>query len=177
MTTREGVTPMALPVGNHPSKDGFSAWTVSPTARWTRFVDLVGANELIGDPRFEDPTIWSKLETKEEMDALFYPWILERTKQETMEQAQAKRLAVTPVNQPADVLVDRHLEERGFFVEGEHPVAGRLRYPGAALLLDGEGFELKRTAPLLGHHNEEVYLGELGLSRGDLAIIRAEGTI
>ena len=111
------------------------------------------------------------------MDALFYPWILSRTKQQIMEAAQAKRLAVAPINTPVDVLDDPHFRARGFFVEAGHPVAGRLPYPGAAMFLDGEGFALHRTAPLLGQHNHEVYRGELGFSLEELGRLRAEGAI
>ena len=42
-SSRESSVVTALPSGHHPALDGFANWTVSPQARWTRFVDLLDA--------------------------------------------------------------------------------------------------------------------------------------
>ena len=66
------------------------------------------------------------------------------------------------------------LGARGFFQEIEHPAAGRLTYPGPPFRMEAMPWQAAR-APLLGEHNEQVYCGELGLSREELADLRAGG--
>jgi len=68
------------------------------------------------------------------------------------------------------------LGARGFFQEIEHPAAGRLTYPGPPFRMEAMPWQAAR-APLLGEHNEQVYCGELGLSREELADLRAGGVV
>ena len=169
--------PIALPYGYFPAADGFACFIVAPPARWTRFMDMVGRPDLKADQRFHDPGFWSTPEAKEEMDVLFYPWLIERTKQQAFEEGQKHRIACCPVNTAADVLTDPHLNARGFFQHADHPEAGLLPYTGPSFRLEREGFALRSTAPLLGQHNSEVLGGRLGLSPQECTILRATGCI
>ncbi len=174
---RQDRTGSALPAGTFPCADGYASFMISPPARWVRFAQMVDRPDLLDDPRFQDPTSFRTPEVKEEFDGIFYPWLLDRTKKEVSETAQHHRLAVTPVNDTVDVLNDEHLNYRGFFVDGEHPEAGRLPHCGPAIFLDGQGFSLRSTAPLLGQHNGEVYRGLLGFSSSELDSLRDQGAV
>jgi crotonobetainyl-CoA:carnitine CoA-transferase CaiB-like acyl-CoA transferase len=70
-----------------------------------------------------------------------------------------------------------HYNERGFFIDIEHPRAGRLTYPGAPFRMSAAGYQVRRPAPLLGQYNREVYCGLLGYSEHDLSILRGRGVI
>ena len=78
-----------------------------------------------------------------------------RTKREAMEQAQANGWPVTAVNLPVDVVDDPHFDQRHYFVAVDHPVAGTIRQPGAPFRMDG-GWALRRPAPLLDQHGDEI---------------------
>ncbi|MDG2112153.1 MAG: CoA transferase, partial [Actinomycetota bacterium] len=71
------------------------------------------------------------------------------------EDAQAVKWPVTPLNAPVDILDDEHFEHRGFFIDVEHPVAGTVKQPGAPFRLR-DGWQLRRPAPTLGEHQDEV---------------------
>ena len=88
-------------------------------------------------------------------DAQLLSWTLTRTRQEAMEQAQAKGWPVTAVNRPVDLLTDRHFADRGFFVPIEHPVAGTIRQPGAPVRMN-DGWAIRRPAPTLDQHRAEI---------------------
>jgi crotonobetainyl-CoA:carnitine CoA-transferase CaiB-like acyl-CoA transferase len=75
-----------------------------------------------------------------------------------------------------DLLEAPQLRARGFFDEIDHPAAGRLVYPGPPFRPEVMPWEAAR-APLLGEHNEEIYCGDLELSRKELVILRASGVI
>jgi formyl-CoA transferase/CoA:oxalate CoA-transferase len=58
----------------------------------------------------------------------------------------------------------------------DHPAAGRLEYPGAPYRLLGTPWELRRAAPTLGEHNDEILQG-LGIAAAERAELRAAGAI
>ena len=97
---------------------------------------------------------------------------------------ESARAPIAPVHTVQDLLEAPHLRARpdgrpsgrGFFQEVEHPAAGRLVYPGSPFRLGAIPWQAVR-APLLGEHNEEIYCGELELSREELVVLRASGII
>ena len=129
--------------------------------------------ELLEDPRFKD---LSDLSHKDELEAIVLPWLAERSKREAMEAAQKEGIPGGAIQTPKDMLDDPHFNERGFFVEIEHPVAGKFKYPGAPLRMDRTPWEIKRPAPLLGQHNEEV-LSDRGYSKEEIVMLRQQGVI
>ena len=92
-------------------------------------------------------------------EAAVYSWMLERTRNEVMVQAQANRWPITAINAPVDVLADPHFRQRGSFVEVDHPAAGRYQTIGAPWRVE-DGWKLRRPAPLLDADRQDI-LAEL----------------
>jgi crotonobetainyl-CoA:carnitine CoA-transferase CaiB-like acyl-CoA transferase len=69
-----------------------------------------------------------------------------------------------------------HLQQRGYVVEVEHPVLGRVRDLGAPFRLPESPGGPASGAPLLGEHNDAVY-GDLGLSEAAIGALREDGVI
>jgi len=83
--------------------------------------------------------------------------------------------AVGAVLAPEDVISDPHLRARGFPVEVTHEDLGRtFTYPGAALRMNGSPMTIRRRAPHVGEHTDEV-LGEIGYTARQIAGLRTEG--
>ena len=167
----------ALPLGIYPCKDGYVSFLVSPPARWTRLMEMLGRPDLVQDPELRKPSFWIKPEAKDLVDSLLYPWVLARSKLEVMEQAQEARIACAPVNSTVEMLADKHWHERKYWTEADHPEAGRLPYTGPSYRAEMGGWAFKTTAPLLGQHNLEVFTGMLGLPPGQVALLREGGAI
>lgn len=102
---------------------------------------------------------------------IWYPWVLERTRREVVEVCQEHHVMSAPINTTEDLLNEPQFKERGFWVDADHPVVGSLTYPGRPAQSSELPWEIRRTAPLLGEHNEEVY-ARLGYSADDLVKLR-----
>ncbi len=77
---------------------------------------------------------------------------------------QELRVLVGAVNGPTDILASTQLAARDWWRDIEDPARGRLRYPGFPWALAGTPATLRRPAPTLGQHTDEV-LAEIGGTR------------
>ena len=92
--------------------------------------------------------------------------------------AQERGLNWGAVRAPDDLVDEGHLNDRGFWVEVPHPELDRsFTYPGAAGIYNGSPWRISRRAPLVGEHNEEIFCGELGLQRTELAYLAEAGVV
>jgi len=162
------------PVTIYPCKDGHVALSASSPQQQELLYALIGKPELGQDPRFVSPL--DRLANAEAYDAELMPWFLERTKEELFHTCEQWRVPCTPVTHPGELLDDAHFREREFFVEVDHPQAGRLPYPGAPFRMSETPWQTFR-APLLGEHNEEVFCQRLGYSREDMVRLREVGVL
>jgi crotonobetainyl-CoA:carnitine CoA-transferase CaiB-like acyl-CoA transferase len=67
------------------------------------------------------------------------------------------------VNNFKEVFDDPHMIARGIVKDVAHPRLGKMRAVRNPILLDHDGPEIERHAPMLGEHSEEV-LRQLGYS-------------
>ncbi|MDP6576295.1 MAG: CoA transferase [Dehalococcoidales bacterium] len=163
--------------GGFPARDGYVCIQggVHGEKSMPRLFTMIGKPELKDDPRFS--TRENRLKHTDEFNALLYPWLIDQTKQEIFDEAAKARYPVAPVYNTEELLNNPHYREREFFVDIEHPRAGKLTYPGAPFKMSGGGYAIRRPAPLLGQHNKEVYCGLLGYSEYDLSTLRSSGVI
>jgi crotonobetainyl-CoA:carnitine CoA-transferase CaiB-like acyl-CoA transferase len=163
------------PFGVHRCKDGF--WEVFGYGQlWPRTTKMVGRPELLNDPRWSTLAAQAQPGHFDEWQAFFLPWCLDRTKRECFEVGQAAGILCGPLNTAADLLSDAHYRVRAFWVDIEHPVTGKLTYPGAPIKAEEMPWVVRSPAPLLGQHNEEVY-GALGYGKEDLVKLREREVI
>ena len=122
---------------------------------------------------FDNTTL--KQEEVERLEATIAPFFEGLTKREFFEGVIARNMLGYPASTVADVEADPQLEARGFWQELAVPEAGRtVAFPGGFALFDGERPGIRRPAPRLGEHNDEIYVRELGLDASDLAATRVE---
>src|SRR5712692_10840074 len=69
---------------------------------------------------------------------------------------QEQRICFAPVLSMSHLARQEQLHARHFFVDVPHPRAGTLRHLGAPYQLHDPWWKIRRPAPLLGEHNEEV---------------------
>ena len=70
--------------------------------------------------------------------------------------AQERGLSAIPINTLQDVVESPKNRARGWFAEGDHPLVGPHRFPGAPYRMRETPWRVHLPAPLLGQHTEEV---------------------
>ena len=157
-----------------PARDGYVVPSVQGSQPWATIAGLIGLEEL-QDPRFATGS--GRIEYGEEVKQLLIQGLAEWDRKPLFVASGERRLVFGMSQDAGDLFDCQQLRERDFFVEVDHPVAGRAEYPGMGSKLSGGVYEIRRPAPLLGQHNTEVYRDELGYSAQDLVIFRASGVI
>ncbi len=166
---------VGYPLGTYPCRDGYTN-IMGGLQYWDRVVKMLGSPEALKDPKWKAPTAQSNPELMEEFNAIYYPWLMEHTKKECVEIAQAAGAPCTPVQTMEDVVNDPHFNTRDFFTEIDHPATGKLKYPGRPVIMSQTPWQVARPSPMLGQHNGEVY-GEIGYTAEDLVKLRQQGII
>ena len=163
------------PSGVYPCEDGFFQITGSGKY-FDRVRNMLGNPEELQGDEWLTPEAQADEEMEGLFEAFFYPWLLDRTKHEAWSQAQASRVLCGPLNTMGDYLQDEFFHKRGAFPEVDHPVAGSLTYPGRPFMMEASPWSIRRPAPLLGQHTEEV-LTELGMGGTEIESLRRDKVI
>ncbi|MDO8491860.1 MAG: CoA transferase [Dehalococcoidia bacterium] len=117
-------------------------------------------------------------ETVDRVEAPFAHFFMDRTKAELWEQSLKRGIVLAPVNTLGDVAADPHLQARRFWEQVPHPELGEeLTYCGAFYKFSETPLRIRRRAPLIGEHNQEIYERELGISREKLVLLKQAGAI
>lgn len=133
--------------------------------------------DVVGEPVLKNPEYLMNTGIyADEIDMLLKPALENITKDEFYRKGQDAGMPVGIVATPKDILESPQLQARNYHVEIDHPVIGKLRYPGAPVIADGTPWVTGR-APLLGEHNEEIFCNRLGYSKQDLAKLKEYGVI
>lgn len=177
ISRRSGSQFGAVPGRIYPCRDGHvHILTVRPN-HWQGFLDVL----RVDNPGILEGDEWNNGTFRNShvdiIDAYVTEFTMKHDKMEITELCQAKGVPCTPVNTPREFSQDPHVRERGLITEIEHPVIGRHSYLSPPYRLSKTPCRIRRSAPLLGEHNQEVYGGELGYDDEELARLTAEGVI
>jgi crotonobetainyl-CoA:carnitine CoA-transferase CaiB-like acyl-CoA transferase len=169
---------MVSPCGLYPCKDGWISLCVVTPAEWdalSQWIYEVTGNEEVLQEQYKGGLL-SRIPVRDMVNVLLIEFTDQLTGRELFLEGQRRKLVVIPVNDVPSLVDDVQLNARGFWVELDHPVVGKLKYPKGPLYSDAIGAPGK-AAPLIGEDNERIYCGEMGFSREDLAVLRTTGVI
>ncbi len=115
----------------------------------------------------EDPARAPAVRTMlEEIEAELIAFFRRHPKETVYVRGQQLRVLLGAVNRPADILASAQLARRDWWRDIDDPARGHLRYPGLPWALEGTPASLRRPAPLLGEHTDEV-LAEAGMTEAE----------
>jgi crotonobetainyl-CoA:carnitine CoA-transferase CaiB-like acyl-CoA transferase len=119
--------------------------------------------------------------TQEELDRIVgaaSEFIQTKTKSELFDEALKRGILLAPITTMKDVAESPQLADRDFWLEIEHPELGdTITYPGYPIKMTEDFCRVRRRAPLIGEHNQEVYENELGFSKEQMSVLKSSGVI
>jgi crotonobetainyl-CoA:carnitine CoA-transferase CaiB-like acyl-CoA transferase len=142
---------------------------------WKAFCDAIGNPEWATDDRFHDGL--SRWKNQEAIDSLIQEWTKEYAPHEVVEILQKARVMAGSSLSPQGVVQDRHLEERGFFIDIDHPEMGAVRLARLPWNLSDCPPGNYQHAPSIGEHNDYVFRELLNMPEEEIAQLEQEQVI
>ena len=162
----------SVPSGAYPCRDGLVYLMVNRPAHWealATWIHEATGNEEVLDPVFHGPSS-SRLPYRELLDVFIGDLTRQLTVDEAYHEGQRRRIAMTPIQSARDVVADRHLRARGFFVDLELGDGRRVEVPGPPYRLSGTPWGGAQREPLPRDAAPDP--GAIWTPRSDRAIAR-----
>jgi crotonobetainyl-CoA:carnitine CoA-transferase CaiB-like acyl-CoA transferase len=135
--------------------DGWMTIGASQQNFWARFCAIVGAPELEKDPRFV--TNAERVKHNDLLVSLLQARLETRPTAHWLGQLQDAGIPAAPVLTHDQVFTHPQTVARDMVVAVDHAKAGKSRTLGVAVKLSETPGSVRRAAPVLGQHNDEVF--------------------
>ena len=158
------------------TKDGWIcvAFYLNSEGVFRGFCELVGREDFLEDPRYEDAT--NRLEDAAKFTEILEDWMRERSSEECMEKLSDAGIPVAPHNTVPEAAEMEHVDERDVFQEIDHPRYGTFTVTRPPFRLSETDPEVRRHAPLLGEYTAEA-LREVGYSEEEIERLQRDSVI
>jgi crotonobetainyl-CoA:carnitine CoA-transferase CaiB-like acyl-CoA transferase len=151
---RIGARNFMPPNGYYPCQDGHVFIATLMPRLWEKLV------EVVGDPRLADAAL-QEPEYRNEHPELVDPILQEYTARfdrwSLTTKLQRHGIPAAPWSTVADVALNEHLHQRGFFIDFEQPPFGCLRSSGPMFRASASPLRIRRPAPQPGEHQQEGF--------------------
>ncbi len=134
--------------------DGYITVGASQQHFFKQLCELVGAPELVSDPRFG--SVAERVKHNDALVALLAEKLRAQTSAHWLTALEKIGIPAGPVLHYDEVFTDPQILARDMVVETDHPVTGKFRTMGVPVKLSATPGSVRRPAPRLGEHTEEV---------------------
>ena len=136
-------------------KDGrYVHFTTNMPHMWREFAQNWMNDPILSRPEWESPKY--RAAHTEQVSKTFADFIARFAAEEFTQEAQRRHLAAAPLNTVGQFVECEQLRSREWLQELEHPVIGRYKAPGFPMRLSLTPMNIRRPAPLLGQHTDEI---------------------
>ena len=162
-------------MGRMKTRDGYIVAGTPEDHHFKAFRELMGNPEWLAGKQWESLAYRSHhlMDVTDKIDE----WVLQQSKDELHHRGARMGIAMGPLNSAEDVMKNEQYTARGYFVEVEHPEAGRHRYAGWPYRMTATSPRVQRPAPLLGEHNGEIYGSLLEYSPEEYELLQRAGAV
>ena len=163
-------------------KDGYVCFSIIGgtigTRRMKLLVEWMDSEGMA--PEFLKVKDWSALDfttlEQEDLDRTSEPiakFFMSNTKSYLAEEAARRGISLFPQAEPKELLDSKQLVERNYWKKVHHPeLDDDIIYPGPWMKASKTPLGIRNRPPLIGEHNQEIFVEMLGLSAEDMAILK-----
>jgi CoA:oxalate CoA-transferase len=166
--------PIAAPYGLFPTRDGQIALAPADDAFFQRLADALGQPGLKTDPLYA--TQAARVANRTRINAIVGGTLAGETTAHWVDVLNKAGVPCGPVNSVAEVFEDPQILAQEMVLDVEHPGYGAVRLLGFPIKLSETPCRVRRSAPGLGEHSDEI-LTELGYAASDREAWRQDGMI
>lgn len=138
--------------------DGYMTIGAAQQNFWERLTDLIGRPDLRRDPRFQ--TNADRVKNNSALIAMIEAEMIKKPKAYWLSELEKAGVPCGPVLHYDEVFTDPHVLARDMYVATEHPSAGSFRTLGVPVKLSETPGAVRRAAPTLGQHTNEVLVAQ-----------------
>ena len=151
------------------------AVAIGSDSLWRIFCPLLGLPQLVADPRYRNNA--ARAANRATLVATLQEALLAKSYAEWESILLPAGIPFGAINSIAEVVEHPQVKARGVLVEYEHPIAGKVKLVGPRVRLSETPGGVRRPAPLLGQHTDEVLKERLGLGQEEVLRLRRAGAI
>lgn len=167
-----GAHPSATPSQMFRASDGWMFVMAQIPKFWPILCDAIGQGALVDDPRFDTPA--NRLENRTALSDLLDAVFCEKPVQHWLD-LLAGKMPIAPVYNLDQALDNPWLETIGMRDTVCHQDNAEMKVLSSPIKINGDRLPNK-AGPLLGEDSDEI-LGDIGLSKDDIAELRAGGIV
>ena len=172
MQPRGNYDPTMAPYGNYPcaGEDRWVSIAVATDEEWQGLKAALGNPAWTADHKFASR--YGRLKHRHELDRYLVQWTAGRSAETVTELLQSHGVAAVPVMGAEERLFHPHFRERGLYIDIDHPALGAEPIFNLMWNLSRTPSAVRRHAPLIGEHNEQVFCGILGMSAQEVKALQ-----
>jgi len=136
------------------TSDGFMTIGGAQDSFWRSTCKILGCEHLLNDERFTSKA--DRVENNRQLVEELGKFFIKRTTKELCEAFEAEGIPAGPVMNHVEVFNDPQTLHREMVVETRHSKLGKTKTIGVPVKLSKTPASIRKGAPLLGEHNQEV---------------------
>jgi len=165
----------AAPYQAYRTSDGYVTVGANNEKLWRAFCEQVCASpHWLSDPRYASNAL--RVQHADALQADIEAVFTSHPTAHWVEALDAAAVPGGPVYSYQQVFDDPHVKARAIVVEMEHPIMGTIKTFGSPVKSSGELVSIRRAAPWLGQHSEEI-VRSLGIAEDEVKSLFDEAII
>jgi crotonobetainyl-CoA:carnitine CoA-transferase CaiB-like acyl-CoA transferase len=163
------------PADAYQTRDGWIFVQVMGAPMFKRWAKVVGRPDLVDDPRCADDI--TRADNHHIITEAMTAWTIERTTDEAIKLLEEARVPCGKVYEIGEVFEDPQVKARELLTFTDYPGSNKeVMVPNTPVRLSETPGEVRRRAPLLGEHTDEVLL-DLGFGAEEIAVFRSSKVV